>query len=190
MLARVTATGAAFCYHQRMNTTRVRWWLAGVVLAALVFGAARLDRHFHHHVLRTGDRLLPISVFSLYGDARTYEPAQRPTVINVFATWCGPCREETPGFAAAAKGLKDRGIDVVAIDQEESVGAVARFAKEFALPYPVYIDTSGVTHDLLGARVIPTTILVNSRGIIVWEHSGPLTPAELLAAISQTEPRS
>lgn len=173
-----------------MNIARARWWLAGVVLAALAIGALRVERHFHHHVLHTGDRLIPIAVSSLYGNSYTYAPAQRPTVINVFATWCVPCREETPGFAAAAKGLKHRGIDIVAIDQEESADAVARFAKTFALPYPVYIDTTGVTHDLLGARVIPTTILVNPQGIIVWEHSGPLTPAELLAAISQTEPSS
>lgn len=173
-----------------MYTARVRWWLAGIALAALVLGAARLERHFHHHVLHTGDRLLPITVSSLYGSPYTYTPAQRPTVINVFATWCIPCREETPGFAATAKQLHDRGIDIVAIDQEESADAVSRFAKEFALPYPVYIDTSGVTHDLLGARVIPTTILVDPQGVIVWEHAGPLTAAELLAAISQTEQHS
>jgi thiol-disulfide isomerase/thioredoxin len=117
----------------------------------------------------------------------TLRPAPRPTVINVFATWCTPCREETPGFAAAAARLRARGIDVVAIDQEESPAAVWQFAKAFELSYPVYIDTTGVTHDLLGARVIPTTILVNRAGVIVWEHAGPLTQAELLAAISQTE---
>lgn len=173
-----------------MDIARARWWLAGVALAAFAVGGARVERHFHHHVLHTGDRLLPIAVSSLYGGSYTFAPAQRPTVINVFATWCTPCREETPGFAASAKMLEQRGIDIVAIDQEESPQAVVRFAKQFALPYPVYIDTTGVTHDLLGARVIPTTILVNPQGVIVWEHSGPLTQAELLAAISQTEPRS
>lgn len=173
-----------------MITARARWWLAGAVLVALVLGAARLERHFHHHVLHTGDRMLPISLSSLYGGAQTFAPAQRPTVINVFATWCTPCREETPGFASTAKTLAERGIDVVAIDQEESADAVLRFSKEFGLTYPVYIDTTGVTHDLLGARVIPTTILVDRKGVIVWEHAGPLTPAQLLAAISQTEPRS
>lgn len=169
-----------------MSTARARWWLAGAVLAAFVLGGARLEHYFHHHVLHTGDRMLPISVSSLYGEPYTFSPPQRPTVINVFATWCMPCREETPGFAAAAKDLRARGVDVVAIDQEESTDAVSRFRREFGLTYPVYIDTSGVTHDLLGARVIPTTIVLNARGIIVWEHAGPLTPAQLLAAVSET----
>jgi len=170
-----------------MKPVRERWWLAGLVLVALVLAGARLEHHFHHHVLRTGDRLVPIQVSSLYGSAYTLATDQRPTVINVFATWCTPCREETPGFAATAHALRARGFNVVGIDQEESAAAVSAFAREFALPYPVYIDTSGVTHDLLGARVIPTTILINRKGVIVWEHAGPLTPHDLLAAISQTE---
>lgn len=170
-----------------MSPARVRWWLAGVALVAVVLVGARVERHFHHHVLRTGDRLVPLQVSSIYGAPYTLVPAQRPTVVNVFATWCTPCREETPGFASAAKGLRARGIDVVGIDQEESAGAVSLFARRFALPYPVYIDTTGITHDLLGARVIPTTILVDSRGVIVWEHSGPLTQQQLLGAIAQTE---
>jgi thiol-disulfide isomerase/thioredoxin len=170
-----------------MTAIRLRWWVAALALVALAAAGARVERHFHHHVLRTGDRLEPLRVSSLYGASYTLPPPQRPTVINIFATWCMPCREETPGFAAAASGLRARGIGLVAIDQEESAAAVAAFAKEFGLTYPVYIDTSGITHDLLGARVIPTTILVNRSGVIVWEHAGPITSAELLAAISQTE---
>ena len=170
-----------------MSPVRARWWLAAIVLIAVVLAGARIERHYHHHVLRAGDRLLPLQLSSLYGQSYTYDVHGRATVINVFASWCTPCREETPGFAASAAKLRARGIDVVGIDQEESAQAVARFAQEFALPYPVYIDQSGITHDLLGARVIPTTIFVNRAGVIVWEHAGPLTPAQLLAALSETE---
>lgn len=167
-----------------MKPVTVRWWLAGVALVVCVLAGARVERHFHHHVLRAGDRLVSIQLSSLYGESYTLSPVRSPTVINVFATWCTPCREETPGFASVAHGLRARGIRVVGIDQEESAAAVSAFAQQFALPYPVYIDTSGVTHDLLGARVIPTTILVNSDGVIVWEHAGPLTRDDFLRAAS------
>jgi thiol-disulfide isomerase/thioredoxin len=170
-----------------MTAKRARWWVAGLAPALVVLAGARVERHFRHHVLHTGDRLVPVRLSSLYGASYTLESIERPTLINVFATWCTPCREETPGFAAVAGALRARGIRVVAIDQEESAPSVWQFVKQFALPYPVYIDTSGVTHDVLGARVIPTTILVNRSGVIVWEHAGPLTQAELLGAISQTE---
>ena len=169
-----------------MSTARARRWPAGVALLAAALGAAVVAPHLHHHLLRTGDRLVAFRVDSVSGGEYTVAPGARPTIINVFATWCPPCREETPGFAATARRLQARGIRVVAIDQRESAPAVARFAKAFALPYPVYIDTTGVTHDLLGARVIPTTIIVNSKGVIVWEHAGPLTPDQLLAAVSRS----
>jgi cytochrome c biogenesis protein CcmG/thiol:disulfide interchange protein DsbE len=171
---------------KNMSSERARWWITALVLAALVLAGARLERHLHHHVLRTGDRLLPLQVSSLYGTPYTLQPRQRPMIINVFATWCTPCREETPGFAATAQRLRGRGIDVFAIDQQESPQAVSAFVQEFGLRYPVYIDTSGITHDLLGARMIPTTIFVNAAGVIVWEHAGPLTPAQLLAAVGET----
>lgn len=169
-----------------MSPIRASWWAAALVLIAAVLVGARIDRHFRHHVLHAGDRLVPLQLSSLYDGPYTYGVSGRPAVINVFASWCTPCREETPGFAASAAKLRARGIDVVGIDQEESTQAVARFKQEFALPYPVYIDTTGVTHDLLGARVIPTTIFVNRAGVIVWEHAGPLSAAQLLAALSET----
>lgn len=165
-----------------MRTVRARWWwLAGVMLI-LVLGGARLERHFHHHVLHTGDRLLPLAVSSLYGDAREVAPSGRPTLINVFATWCTPCREETPGLVSIAPMLRARGIDVVGIDQQENAPAVSLFAQHFAVPYPLYIDSTGVTHDLLGARMIPTTMFIDARGVIRWEHAGPLSRDDFLRA--------
>jgi thiol-disulfide isomerase/thioredoxin len=138
-------------------------------------------RHPHYRMIQTGDRLVPFRVSSLYGDAHTVTATGRPQLINVFATWCPPCRAETPLLTAAARDLQKRGVEIVAIDQQESASQVARFAQEFHLPYPVYIDDSGVTHQLLGARIIPMTIYVDSSGLITWEHAGPLDVDDLRA---------
>lgn len=171
-----------------MTFTQARRAVAvGAALAALAFGASGLAHHLHRHQLKAGDRLVPFAVQSLAGSGVTLAPTGHAQIINIFATWCPPCREETPAFAALAGQLKSRGIEVIGIDQQESAAQVGRFAQNFGLPYPVYIDSGTVTHDLLGARVIPTTIIINSSGVIVWEHAGPLTPHDLLAAISQTE---
>jgi len=85
-----------------------------------------------------------------------------------------------PAFAAMAKTFQRRGVNVVGIDQQEDAVQVARFARRFALPYPVYIDFDGITHDVLGARVIPLTMYIDARGIIRWQHAGPLTERDLL----------
>jgi thiol-disulfide isomerase/thioredoxin len=162
-----------------MRFIRARWLPAGAALLALVLGASWLQAH-RQHLLHPGDRIVPLHLVSLSGTPLTLDPPRRPQIINIFATWCEPCRAETPGLVAAAARLKAHGIDVVAIDQEESPGAVARFAREFSLPYPVYVDDTGVSHYVLGARMIPTTLYVDATGVIRWTHSGPISPDQFL----------
>lgn len=158
---------------------------AGAALAALFFGGTSLAQHLHHHQLKAGDRLVAFGVRSLDGASVTLRSPGRAQIINVFATWCPPCRAEAPAFAALAAELKTKGVDVVGIDQQEGAAQVERFLQDFHVTYPVYIDAGSVTHDLLGARVIPTTIYIDAAGIIRWEHSGPLT-AQDLTQLAQT----
>ncbi len=57
---------------------------------------------------------------------------------------------------------------------------VQAFARAFHLAYPLYVDLSGITHTVLGARMIPTTLYVDATGVIRWEHPGPISMEELL----------
>lgn len=171
-----------------MRLDRARWWIAAAALVALV-GGVRYWRHFFPpEVLHAGDRLVPIGLSSLSGSQYELAPRGRPQVIHIFATWCGPCRLEMPAFERAAADLRAGGVAVIAIDQQESASRVADFARAFHLTFPVYIDTSDVTHTVLGARFIPTTIFVDGNGVIRWEHPGPMTPHQLFM-LSQLVPR-
>ena len=161
-----------------MGLEETRRWLAGAACAALVAGVA-----WHHGmrpvVLKTGDHLQALPVSSLSGervDARTNGQAQ---IINIFASWCPPCRAEAPRIVALAKTAQTLGIAVIGVDQQEPASAVRSFASAFDIPYPLYVDRTNITHDRLGARVIPTTILVDASGVIRWERSGPLTDADM-----------
>ena len=156
-----------------------RWFLAAGALLALALGV-RIWHHFDGpRLLHPGDRLVPIALSSLSGSPVTFEPQGRPQLINVFATWCPPCRDETPAFSALARTLQTRGIQVVGIDQQESAQQVNRFRDQFALSYTVYIDNANFTHSILGARLIPETIYVGADGVIRWIHEGPLSPHDM-----------
>lgn len=168
-------------------TLRTHGWLAGLALAASALAVFRYEHDLQYRMLRTGDHLRPLRVASLYGTPYTLRSSGRPMVINVFATWCGPCREEAPEFAAAAARLRARGIDVVGIDQQENGAQVATFARDFHLRYPLYVDSAGITHSVLGARIIPTTLYVDASGVIRWQHAGPLTERALLQIASAPE---
>ena len=162
-----------------MTNAFPRRLLAGAALAALALSAVLAVRHHFAppHRLATGDRLVTLSLSSLSGSDSQIQAAGRPQLINIFTTWCPPCREETPVLARLAVQMQARGIQVTGIDQQESAASVARFAQEFSLPYRVLIDKANVTHDVLGARMIPTTIYVDRSGIIRWQRSGPIDTA-------------
>jgi thiol-disulfide isomerase/thioredoxin len=183
VLAWVLRESLRLCYHLTMGFQRARGWLAAIVLAAISLIALRYEHDVQYRMLHTGDRLRPLRLSSLSGNGYTLNGGRHPLLINVFATWCGPCREETPGLVAAASALSARGIRLVGIDQQESAQAVQTFARDFHVPYPLYVDDVGLTHTVLGARVIPTTIYVDGSGIIRWEHAGPIT-AQTLRSIA------
>jgi cytochrome c biogenesis protein CcmG/thiol:disulfide interchange protein DsbE len=185
------AKRSVFGHKGSMRTGRFPWLLLLLAFLALGGYAYHRIRERRPQVLVAGDRIVPLQVADLNGSTITLEPPDgRPRIINVFATWCGPCNEEAPGFAAAAKVFARRGISVIGIDQEENAPKVAAFEQEYGLSYPLYIDSTGVSHDVLGARMIPTTIVVDAKGIIRAIHEGPMTRREILGLADGLETRS
>lgn len=164
-----------------MDLRRGSRWIAGAVGILLVAGLLAAY-HARHHVrhLGLGDRLSGIRVSSLEGVPVALGGSGRVRIINIFATWCTECIAEMPDLSAAARTLRKRGIDVIGIDQEESAAQVEQFARRYGLSYPLYIDDDGITHAALGARYIPTTIVVAADGTILAEHVGPLTQNDFL----------
>ena len=168
-----------------MNT---RSALRGLLVAsALVLGAAAATtRHFWlvdgARPVHSGESLRPISLRSTDGSAVSL--GRRPghaMLINVFATWCTPCRDEVPALSRAAARLRSAGTDVVGIDQAEDAQRATRFALLYKLDYPIYVDDDLQTQHVLGAHVIPETIFVNAKGIVTSINVGPLDEAGFLA---------
>jgi thiol-disulfide isomerase/thioredoxin len=108
-------------------------------------------------------------------------------VVNFWATWCEPCREEMPEFVRAQQELGPRGLQFVgiAVDQADKVG---RFAQELHLNYPALIGgyEAMEVSQTLGNRLaaLPFTIVVDRQGRVAETHLGPLKPKQLRAIIS------
>jgi thiol-disulfide isomerase/thioredoxin len=113
-------------------------------------------------------KLLDGSVFRL-SDRRS-----KVVLLNVWATWCGPCRYEIPELQAMHEKYSPRGLEVVgvSIDDPGMESDVRTFVQGEKMTYPVVLDPQGRIAELFETTVIPTSVLIDRSGTIVWMHRG------------------
>jgi peroxiredoxin len=89
-------------------------------------------------------------------------------VVNLWATWCLPCRAETPALEKSYEQYKDSGVVVLGVDltSQDLVSDVKSFVQEFKLTYPILLDQAGNVGYLYQLKGIPTTFFINREGII------------------------
>jgi thiol-disulfide isomerase/thioredoxin len=107
-----------------------------------------------------------------YSSLATYRGAF--VLLNFWATWCGPCREEMPSMEALSRSFGGQSLAVVAINQRESAAQVSRFMKTHALNFPTPLDTDGRVAASYRVYGIPVTYLVDGGGQAIGMKSGPL----------------
>lgn len=109
--------------------------------------------------------------------------AGRPAVINLWATWCGPCREEMPVLAAAQQ--RHRGVHFVFLNQGEQAGTVQRYLQREGLALEqVWLDAGSAAGPAFGSRGLPTTLFFDASGRRVDAHFGVLNAAALQARLA------
>lgn len=148
----------------------VLWFSAGVALEQLQRTAPPLpDLH-----LTTLDAQ-PVNLASYKG---------RPVVVNLWASWCPPCRREMPVFVQAQKAFPD--IAFVMINQGESAQQAGNFLRRQGLQLTdVLLDSSSSAMAAVGSRGLPTTLFFDAQGRLVDSHMGELTMAGLKGTLSR-----
>jgi peroxiredoxin len=121
------------------------------------------------------------------GDGKTYELYQnkgKVIILNFWATWCGPCRQEIPDFVELYKKYKDQGVVIVGVSlDKDGWEKVNPFVKQNNINYPVVLDNGTVASSFGKIQFIPTTFIIDPSGTIVDEHTGVMTKAMLEAKI-------
>jgi thiol-disulfide isomerase/thioredoxin len=109
-------------------------------------------------------------------------------LLNLWATWCGPCRYEIPELQRIHDAYASRGFAVVGISVDESgVESVRDFVQEQKMAYPVVLDPQGTLANMLQTSVLPTSVLLDRSGKIVWKKYGAILEGdqELKSAIEK-----
>ena len=149
-----------------------QWMVVVTVLAGLAIGVWAL--------LRFGPETGPVQVGVKAPDYEVLDLATgdtvalrehyagRVTLVNIWATWCAPCRDEMPSMQEAYAQLKDRGFAVAAVSIDEgSVDDIRKFVREFGLTFDILHDRSGRIQQVYQTTGVPENFLVDRNGVIV-----------------------
>jgi cytochrome c biogenesis protein CcmG/thiol:disulfide interchange protein DsbE len=113
----------------------------------------------------------------------------RAVVVNFWASWCNPCKEEAPFLEEVWRDNRDRGLVVVGLDAKDFRADARRFAERFGLTFPLVYDGPGDSTDPYGVTGFPETFVVDREGKVVAAFKGGVDDEdvrpELLAAIEQ-----
>lgn len=179
-------------------------WIAGVaVLVVSNQGQRSLMKHYIKASLLALAVVLPLYVVNtLSTQNKTYsdivitdnndvkvalgEFKGRPLVINIWASWCPPCRREMPVLEAAQN--ENRHIQFVFLNQQEAPSRVQQYLSKNALHLDnVFFDFTGVASARLGAFGLPTTLFFDANGKLIATHIGELSSASLAYYLENTD---
>jgi len=128
---------------------------------------------------RTEDRVLPDAQFEELDGSGTYALRQTgtPRALNLWATWCAPCRAELPAFDEVAGRVE--GAEIVGINVGDSGPDAAELVQELGLDFRQVLDPKATVQQTLRITGMPATVFVDAQGDIVKVHAGELDASEL-----------
>lgn len=125
---------------------------------------------------------LPVPLYaavSLDGDSVSLAGQRGKVVLlNVWATWCHPCRTEIPELRAIHERYQSRGLELigVSVDTDGTDDAIRRFMNDFSMKFPVWRDPDERISTQFLTVGVPSTFLIDKQGILRWRKTGPIAP--------------
>lgn len=111
-------------------------------------------------------------------------------VLNSWASWCGPCRDEIPGFVALAKSADPASVAVIGLNVNDDAKAALSFEKQFDMTYPSLVDPDGhilATIPDVPPKAIPSTIVLDRQGRVAARIIGPVAANDLANTVAAVE---
>lgn len=130
----------------------------------------------------------PLAGGGVFADAREALPAPSLVIVDLFATWCPPCQQETPVLRTLFATYRDRGLQVVGISVGELPSTVAAYADRYQVGYPVVVDVQSTLFRAAGAGGIPTKLILDADGRVLRVITGPLTSEAAVTLVEELLP--
>ncbi|HSS79841.1 MAG TPA: TlpA disulfide reductase family protein [Gaiellaceae bacterium] len=105
-------------------------------------------------------------------------------VLNFWASWCYPCKQEAPALAAASKRWPGQ-VVVLGVDVNDFTGDARKFARKYGLSYPIVHDNHNVTSPKYGISLLPETFFIDGGGKVVAHVPGQVKATDIRAGVEQ-----
>lgn len=136
-------------------------------------------------LVRQGQPAPDFSLPALSGETvRLNDLKGQVVLVNLWATWCPPCKAEMPVIDAFYKAHQAAGFTTLMVNMQEDGTTVSDFIKANGLSFPVLLDGQGELMNLYGVRGLPATFILDRNGQVRYIQSGAITEAELEAAVT------
>ena len=93
-------------------------------------------------------------------------------IVNFWASWCGPCREELPEFEALYQNYADMGVTVYAVNVDDQSEKANKLLEDISVSFPVLYDPDGEVSELYDVSAMPTTVMIDRDGVARLMHKG------------------
>lgn len=174
-----------------------REWLgigAGVLVAVLIIGFIALSKRntpqLNAWVML--DRAAPDLTLSTLdgGTMRLADLRGKVVLVNFWATWCEPCKIETPDLVAASQAFKDRGLEIIGINltNQDSLDEIRRFVQRYQVTYPIALDRDQAAQRAFGIYPIPVSYFIDSTGRIRYTRTSIVTRTDIERILEELTP--
>lgn len=127
-----------------------------------------------------------VTLQAVPGESLSLDRPGKVVVLNFFASWCPPCRDEAPALRTVSNRLAGRSdVMFVGIVYQDDLADAAAFLADYNLTYPAVEDTGGEIARAFNIGGIPRTLVISPEGDVVLSHFGPIRADQLLGAIEE-----
>jgi peroxiredoxin len=136
-------------------------------------------------LIRAGQPAPDFSLPALNGETiRLNDLKGQVVLVNLWATWCPPCKAEMPVIDTFYQAQQEAGFTALMVNVQEDGAAVQAFIKANGFGFPVLLDSRGELMNLYGVRGLPTTFIIDRNGLVRHIQTGAITEAELEAVVN------
>lgn len=155
------------------------WVIATIVFTMLLVSALGFTGIGSVSAARVGS-IADFALNDLKGQpVRLSDYRGRPVLVNLWASWCPPCRAEMPDLIKFYQAHQAEGLAVLAVNSADNLDSAQQFAREQAMPFSVLFDPNSIVERLFRVDGLPSTFFIDRTGTVRWTWTGQVSPALL-----------